>query len=275
MKRMPKDPLAPYRHAKPGAAFKLDAIDPAAKPLSLGSKDEDRAAVEQLALELDGLQNLLLAAGRRKVLVVLQGLDASGKDGTLRTVFGRMSPLGVRSVPWKAPTEDERARDFLWRIHQQVPRAGEIVAFNRSHYEDVLVPVVLGTLSGEPLRQRYDQINDFERMLVETGTTVLKFMLHISKDEQRERLQERVDDPTKRWKFQRGDLAVRAQWDAYFAAYEHAICATGTAWAPWYVVPADSKTHRNLMVATVLKQALQSLELRYPDDPELAGLRIE
>lgn len=272
---MPKDRLAPYRHAQAGAAFKLSTIDPAAKPFSLGSKDKDRAAVDELAVELDELQNLLLADGRRKVLVVLQGLDASGKDGTLRTVFGRMSPLGVRAVGWKAPTEEERAHDFLWRIHRQLPRAGEIVGFNRSHYEDVLVPVVDGTLSGDALRQRYAHINDFERLLVETGTVVLKFMLHISRDEQRERLQQRVDDPTKRWKFQRGDLAVRAQWDAYIKAYERAIGMTGTEWAPWYVVPADSKTHRNLMIATVLKQTLKRLDLRYPDDPQLAGIRVE
>ena len=267
--------LQPWRFDAPRKHVDLAALDPGAKPFSTGSKAADKRRVEQLAVELDTLQNLHWASKQCKLLVVLQGIDTSGKDGTLRAVFGRMSPLGVRTAAWKAPTEPERAHDFLWRIHQQVPRAGEIVAFNRSHYEDVLVPVVNGSLAGEALEQRYAQINDFERLLVQTGTVVLKFMLHISHGEQRKRLQERIDDPAKRWKFQRGDLAVRAQWDAYQKAYEHALGLTATPWAPWYVVPADSKTHRNLMIATVLKEAFEAMKLRYPDDPQLAGLKVE
>lgn len=269
---------SPYQHADAGGStkrFKLSRLSPSEKPFSSGDKQRDSALVDELAVELDGLQNLLYADRRHKLLVVLQGTDTSGKDGTLRGVFGLMSALGVKTVSWKAPNEAERARDFLWRIHQHVPAAGEIMVFNRSHYEDVLVPPVNGWITKAQTKQRYAHINDFERLLLETGSTVCKFMLHISKEEQRERLQERLDDPSKRWKFSVGDLAVRKQWDAYQAAYEALISATGTPWAPWTVVPADSKTHRNLMIATLLKRTLESLGLHYPqDDPALAGLKV-
>ena len=246
------DRLAPFQVAAADAAVDLTAFDPAAKPFSLGAKARDREAVDALAVELDALQNLFYADRRHKLLVVLQGIDTSGKDGTLRGVFGRMSPLGIVTVGWQAPSMVERAHDHLWRIHQRVPGSGEIVVFNRSHYEDVLVPVVNRTIDAAETRRRYAQINDFER------------------------LQDRVDDPAKRWKFKREDLDVRKQWDAYQAAYAAAIGTTGTPWAPWTVVPADSKTHRNLMIATALKQTLEGLGLRYPqDDPTLAGLRVE
>jgi PPK2 family polyphosphate:nucleotide phosphotransferase len=273
------DPPSPqvlqrYQHANPGAPFDLGAIDPGEKPFSTGDKDRDQALVEQLAVELDELQNLLFADDRHKLLVILQGTDTSGKDGTLRHIFSRMSPLGVRAVAWKVPTEDERAHDFLWRIHKQVPRNGELVAFNRSQYEDVLVPWVDGALSEQELLRRYAQINDFERMLAENGTTIAKFMLHISRDEQRERLQQRIDEPAKRWKFQRGDLEVRKQWDAYQQAYARAISMTGTPWAPWTVVPADSKTHRNIMVGTILKQVMQGMHLALPDDRSIAKIKV-
>jgi PPK2 family polyphosphate:nucleotide phosphotransferase len=276
--------LDDYRYAAAGrgaarasrdARFALARIDPAATPCSSGDKAADRARVEQIAKELDRLQELLYADRRFKLLLVLQGIDTAGKDGTIRGVFGQMSPLGVRTVGWKAPTEQERAHDFLWRIHQAVPGAGEVVLFNRSHYEDVLVPVVDGTIDHDETARRCRSINDFERLLVESNTVVLKFMLHISRAEQRERLQARVDDPTKRWKFERGDLEVRKHWDAYQHAYSAAIDATGTAWAPWYVVPADSKTHRNLMVAEITRRTLADLPLRYPPgDASLHGLRI-
>lgn len=280
---MPSSPKSPklkdFQHAKAGgdkpAEFDLAKVSPQAKPYSSGDKATDKAAVETLARELDELQNLFYADRRFKLLVVLQGTDTSGKDGTLRGVFGQMSALGVRAVGWKAPTEPERAHDYLWRIHQQVPAAGEVTVFNRSHYEDALVPVVNGWITPEQTRQRYAHINDFERMLVETGTVVVKFMLHISKDEQRERLQERLDDPAKRWKFSPDDLSVRKQWKQYQQAYADAVSATGTPWAPWTIVPADSKTHRNLMIATVLKQVFESMKLRYPpDDPKLKDLKV-
>ena len=256
-------------------SFDLARFDPAGKPFSLGDKAADKAAVAALAAELDTLQDRLYADRRFKVLVVLQGTDTSGKDGTIRGVFGQTSALGVHAVGWKAPSDEERAHDFLWRIHQKVPAAGEITIFNRSHYEDVLVPVVNGWIDVDETRRRYGHINAFERLLAETGTLILKFLLHISKEEQRDRLQERLDDPSKHWKFAAGDLEVRKQWTDYQAAYSAAVAATGTPWAPWTIVPADSKTHRNLMIATAVKNALQKLELRYPPgDPALAALQV-
>ena len=254
----------------------LKDFDPAAKPFSSGNKQADIAATQTLAEELDGLQNLFYADRRFKLLVVLQGTDTSGKDGTVRGVFNRMSPLGVHTVGWKAPTEEERAHDFLWRIHQKMPGNGEIVIFNRSHYEDVLVPLVNGWITPEQTAQRYAQINDFERMLIENGTIILKFMLHISFDEQRERLQDRIDDETKHWKFSLGDIESRKQFKPYQKAYEALLHATGTALAPWTVVPANSKSHRNLMIATLLRDALLKLELRFPaGNPAFNGLTVK
>ena len=256
-------------------AFDLTKLDAGSKPFSTGDKAGDKAAVDTLAQELDALQDLFYADRRFKLLVVLQGTDTSGKDGTLRGVFGRMSALGVHTVAWKTPNEDDRAHDYLWRIHAKVPAGGEVMVFNRSHYEDVLVPVVNGWITPVQTKQRYAQINDFERLLTENGTVVLKFLLHISKDEQRARLQDRLDDPTKHWKFSLGDLEVRKQWDAYQKAYSEAVASTGTAWAPWTIVPADSKTHRNLMIAKALKKTFESLKLRYPPrDPALEKIRV-
>lgn len=261
-------------HAK-SAPFDLSAIDPRSKPFSSGDKTADQTQVQTLGAELDGLQNLFFADKRYKLLVILQGTDTSGKDGTIRSVFGQMSPLGVHTIGWKAPTEDESAHDYLWRIHAQVPRSGEVMIFNRSHYEDVLVPPVNGWITPAQTKQRYAHINDFERLLTETGTVICKFFLHISKDEQRERLMARLDDPTKQWKFAASDLEARKQWDAYQAAYANMIQATGTAWAPWTVVPADSKTHRNLMIALSVHQTLSQLQLRFPPaNPALKGLKV-
>jgi PPK2 family polyphosphate:nucleotide phosphotransferase len=202
---------APLRRS----AFALARVDPRARPFSLGDKSEDKAAIDALALEIDHLQDLFYADRRFKMLVVLQGTDTSGEDGTIRAVFNRTSALGVHAVAWKAPTEQERAHDYLWRIHKEVPGAGEIVLFNRSHYEAVIVPVVKGWITKDETAQRYAQISDFERMLVETGTVVLKFFFHVSKEEQRLRLQERLDDPTKHWKFAIGDLEERKSWNSY------------------------------------------------------------
>jgi PPK2 family polyphosphate:nucleotide phosphotransferase len=262
------------KKTKPAPCSMKD-FDPAATPFSSGDKARDKAAVEVFATDLDELQNLFYADKRHKLLVILQGTDTSGKDGTLRAVFGRISPLGVHTVGWKAPNEDERAHDYLWRIHQKVPAAGEVVIFNRSHYEDVLVPPVNGWITPQQTAQRYQHINEFERMLSETGTVVLKFMLHISFEEQRERLQERIDDPTKHWKFSIGDLDVRKQWKQYQRAYADLLNATSTPWAPWTVVPSNSKTHRNLMIATIVRSTLQQMDLRFPPgDPALAGVRV-
>jgi PPK2 family polyphosphate:nucleotide phosphotransferase len=260
---------------KRAASFRLNALDPAAKPYSSGDKEADRATVEALAVELDALQDILLADRRFQVLVVLQGTDTAGKDGTVRSVFARTSPLGVHTVGWRAPNEEERSHDYLWRIHKAMPAAGTITVFNRSHYEDVLVPVVHKWITPTVTEQRYRQINDFERMLSENGTLILKFMLHISSEEQRGRLQERLDDPTKHWKFSMGDIETRKHWPDYQRAYQALLRATSTEWAPWTVVPANSKTHRNLMIATVVRDALKKLKLRYPPgDPALDGIVV-
>ncbi|HOB67436.1 PPK2 family polyphosphate kinase [Ottowia sp.] len=259
-----------------GKGFTLKDCDPGAKPFSSGDKETDKSRVSELANEIDALQDVFWADRRFKLLVLLQGTDTAGKDGTIRAVFKETSPLGVRAVGWKAPTEVERSYDFLWRIHAQMPHAGEFMIHNRSHYEDVLVPVVEQWIDGSTTEQRYRQINDFERMLTETGTVILKFMLHISEDEQRQRLQERVDDPTKHWKFSMGDLDTRKQWPRYQKAYDNLLRATSTEWAPWVVVPADSKTHRNLMIATLVRDKLKALQLRYPpDNPQLKGLIVK
>jgi PPK2 family polyphosphate:nucleotide phosphotransferase len=255
--------------------LKLSAIKPASTPFAKGNEEEQKARLETLAIELDKLQDLLHANGTHKLLLVLQGMDTSGKDGTVRWVFGRTSPLGVKVASFKAPTEEERARDFLWRCHQVVPRNGELMVWNRSHYEDVLVPVVNQWIDQDQTQQRYAQINAFEAMLIQTGTVLLKCMLHISPEEQRKRLQARVDDPTKHWKFSLGDLEVRKQWDSYMKTYERGLRATSTKIAPWYIVPADDKLHRNLMIAEILVSTLKGLKLKAPAaNPELMGLVI-
>ncbi|MDB5730506.1 MAG: hypothetical protein JWQ03_401 [Variovorax sp.] len=254
---------------------KLSDIDPGETPFLQGSEAQQQEELESLAVKLDELQNLLHAEGRRKMLLVLQGMDTSGKDGTIRWVFSRTSPLGLRVAAFKAPSEEERAHDFLWRCHAVVPRAGELAVWNRSHYEDVLVPVVEGTLDKVQCQQRFAQINDFERLLVQTGTVIVKCMLHISRDEQRERLQARVDTPGKQWKFSLGDLEVRKKWADYQNAYDKAMAATSTDEAPWYVIPADHKRHRNLMIARLLVKTLEDMDLKTPaPDPALKGLVV-
>ena len=259
-----------------GKGFDLKDCDPAAKPCSSGDKAADKARVTDLAREIDALQDVFWADKRFKLLVLLQGTDTAGKDGTIRAVFKETSPLGVRVGGWKAPSELERSHDYLWRIHHEMPAWGEFMIHNRSHYEDVLVPVVERWIDKKVTEQRYRQINDFERMLSENGTVIMKFMLHIGFDEQRQRLQERIDDPAKHWKFSLGDLDARKQWPLYQQAYDHLLCATSTEWAPWTVVPADSKTHRNLMIATLVRDQLKALKLRYPpDDPRLKGLVVQ
>ena len=267
--------MTSFKKYRIGGKVSLGDIDPDSKPFMPGDKATHEAELDALSLELDSLQNLLHAEGRRKVLLVLQGTDTSGKDGTVRWVFSRTSPLGVRVAAFKAPSLDEQAHDFLWRCHAVVPRTGEIGVWNRSHYEDVLVPVVEGWIDKKATQRRYAQINDFERLLTETGTVVLKCMLHIGKDEQRERLQERIDDPAKHWKFSMGDLDARKKWDSYQRAYARALDATSTDHAPWYVIPGNSKTHRNLMIAQLLVKTLKDMKLSVPPpDPALKGLVV-
>ncbi|WP_322105473.1 PPK2 family polyphosphate kinase [Paraburkholderia sp. J41] len=258
------------------AGFALEALDPGAKPFSTGSKDGDRARLSAIGKLLDVQQERLHAQRHQRVLLVLQGMDTSGKDGTIRGVFQEVDPLGLRIVPFRAPTAIEAAHDFLWRVHAQAPAAGELAIFNRSHYEDVLVPRVTGQIDQAECERRYRQIRDFEALLAQSGTTIVKCMLHISKDEQKRRLQARIDDETKHWKFDLSDLEARKHWDAYQAAYGDLLAATSTPCAPWYVVPADSKTHRNVMVAELLLRLMDGLKLEYPPaKSELKGVKID
>ncbi|MGV6988829.1 PPK2 family polyphosphate kinase [Testudinibacter sp. P80/BLE/0925] len=228
------------------------------------SKEERNAILTALSPELDQLQDLLYAEHQRKVLIVLQGMDTSGKDGTIRAVFQSVDPLAVRTAYFKAPTANELDRDYLWRVHNVVPRRGEMVIFNRSHYEDVLVTKVKGWISDEEEQRRLRHIRDFERLLSETGTVILKFFLHISKDEQKERLQERLDNPEKNWKFNLGDLDDRRLWGDFQKQYEKVINQTSTDYAPWYVIPADSKSGRNVIIMKILLETLRKLEMQYP-----------
>jgi len=260
----------------PGRKMNLSKVDPGSTAGFAGGKKKVQEELEKLNARLEILQEKLWAEGRRGVLVVLQGMDTSGKDGTIRHVFEGVNPLGVRVASWKAPNAEELAHDFLWRIHQKMPARGEIVIFNRSHYEDVLVARVRSLVPKEVWKARYGQINEFEKLIAKNGTTILKFFLHISKDEQKERLQARLDDPRKRWKFRCGDLDDRKLWDEYMAAYEDALEKTSTRWAPWYLVPADKKWFRNLVVATALVDALEAMKIQNPESEEdLTGVVVE
>jgi len=259
-----------------GKSFKLESFDPKSKPLSGSTKAIDQARVTEISDWLDKQQDIFYAEHSRKLLVILQGMDTSGKDGTVRGVFRSFDPLGLRVVSFKAPTAEELARDYLWRVHAQVPRKGEIVVFNRSHYEDVLITRVHGWIDDAECARRYQQIRAFEQMLTETGTTIVKCFLHISKDEQKDRLEQRIGDPQKHWKFDAQDLAERKFWNEYQRVYEAAIAATATPANPWYIVPANSKTHRNLMVAEILRAVFAQLKPEYPPPkPELAKLVVE
>jgi PPK2 family polyphosphate:nucleotide phosphotransferase len=239
-------------------------------------KQQEREATAELTAKIAQLQEMLYAQRQRKLLVVLQGMDTSGKDGTIRALFSQINPMGLRGVTFKAPSLEELSHDYLWRVHSEVPAKGEITIFNRSHYEDVLITIVQGMIDEKECKRRYAHIRDFERMLAETGTVVVKIFLHISKDEQRKRLQERLDDPEKQWKFDEGDIVQRKKWDDYQRAYERALIATDADHAPWYVIPADSKTHRNLLISTLLLEIMEGLKLSYPEaDPRLTKLKIE
>ncbi len=242
---------------------KLGQRDAVSKEL-LPDREEAEASTAAYAKAIDDLQDRLYAEGTRSLLVVLQGIDTSGKDGTVRGVFNRCGPLGVRVTAFGRPTDIELAHDYLWRVHQAVPRRGHIGVFNRSHYEDVLVAKVRNLAPREVIEQRYEQINAFEKHLVDNGTVILKFMLHISKDEQRERLQARLDEPDKHWKFNAGDLEDRALWDDYQRAYETVLNRCSTEHAPWRVVPSDKKWRRNAIVAATVHRTLEAMNPLYP-----------
>jgi PPK2 family polyphosphate:nucleotide phosphotransferase len=257
----------------PDADVNLDKFDPDDTSLVPDGKQAGREENEKMQEKLRELQEKLYADRRHKLLIILQGMDTSGKDGTVRHVMGAFDPSGVRVVPFKKPTETELAHDYLWRVHAQVPGSGEVVVFNRSHYEDVLVVRVHNLVAEDVWKQRYDQINEFERMLTDTGTTILKFFLHISAKEQKKRLTERIEDPTKRWKFQHGDIEERKLWGDYRKAYEVALRKTSTEWAPWWVVPANAKWYRNYIVGSVIVKAMEKMDLKYPE-VDLSGVVI-
>lgn len=260
----------------PGRKVDLSAIDPGDTSTYRGGKRKAGAELPRLRSELDRFQELFYADARRGMLVVLQGMDTSGKDGTIRHVFEGVNPQGVRVSSFKVPTLPEGAHDFLWRIHQRTPAKGEIVIFNRSQYEDVLAARVHHLVPRKVWSKRYHAINEFERELVEEGAAILKFFLHVSREEQRKRLEERRDDPTKRWKLNRTDLEERLFWPQYMESYQEMLRKTTTPWAPWYVVPSDHKWFRNLVVSSVLVETLRSMNLRYPASPiGIAKLRID
>jgi PPK2 family polyphosphate:nucleotide phosphotransferase len=259
----------------PGTPFKIADRDPADKGGAPGDKRATNKVLEDLADELAGLQERLYAESEQSLLIVLQAMDAGGKDGTVKHVFTGANPQGVRVTSFKQPTPEELAHDFLWRIHAAVPPHGFIGIFNRSHYEDVLIARVHELVEESVWRGRYRHINHFESLLRDAGTRVVKLFLHISPDEQAERLRARLDDPEKRWKFQRGDLAERARWDEYMAAYEEAIAHTSTEHAPWYVIPADRKWFRNWAVSRIVIETLEDMDPRYPKPAEdLDGITV-
>ncbi len=247
---------------EPGSRVDLDAFDPT--ETHGFAKGVAAELLEGDLVRLHDLQERLWAEHRQKVLIVLQGIDAAGKGGTIEHVMGAFNPAGCPVTSFKVPSEEERGHDYLWRIHRRTPATGEIAIFDRSHYEDVLIVRVHDLVPPEVWSRRYDHINAWERMLADEGTTILKFFLYIDRDEQRDRFQARYDDPTKRWKFRVGDLEERARWDDYIAAFDEALSRCSTAWAPWHVIPANRKWFRNLAVAEILADALDALNPRYP-----------
>jgi PPK2 family polyphosphate:nucleotide phosphotransferase len=252
-----------FRVPAGGKGFRLKDVDPGSKD---GLSDRGRAEAEMAAdvARIDALQETMYAQGKHALLCVFQAVDCGGKDGTVRKVFGAVDPIGIVSTSFKTPSAVEVAHDYLWRVHKAVPPRGYLGIFNRSHYEEVLIVRVHGLAPAAAIEQRYEQINAFEKQLSENGITIVKFYLHISKDEQKQRLQERIDDPKKRWKFNAGDLEERAWWDHYMEAYEIALRRCSMPWAPWYVIPADRNWYRNAVVARILRRTLEGMDLKYP-----------
>ncbi|MEX0783080.1 MAG: polyphosphate kinase 2 family protein [Dehalococcoidia bacterium] len=257
----------------PGKPFDLSRFDP--RYDGGLDKEASKAELARLAVRIDELQNTLYAAKSHAVLIVTQGIDTSGKDGLVKDVFQVTGPIGCSVVSFGVPTAEELAHDYLWRYRKEMPRRGNIVVFNRSYYESVLVERVKGIAPEKVWTRRYGEINDLERFLIDNGTVILKFFLHISKDEQRERLQERVDNPKKHWKFNLGDLEERKLWDDYQAAFQDMVAHCNTEIAPWHVVPADRNWYRNLVVAQAIVAKLESLDLKYPlSTDDLTGVKV-
>lgn len=262
---------------KPGAGARLANINTGEKTLfEDATKDSYQPIFERLQIELLELQKVLFAENKRRVLVVIQAMDTGGKDGCINNVFSGIDPQGVRVKSFKKPNEDELAHDFLWRVHQGVPRNGELVIFNRSHYEDIIAVRVKKIFGDDVWKRRQRHVLEFERMLAEEGTTIVKFFLHISKEEQKRRLESRLANPSKHWKFHPEDLADRARWDDFMAAYDEVIGKTSTEAAPWYVIPADRKWYRNLVVAQIMVNTLRNLRMEFPKiDWDPKKIRVE
>ena len=269
-----KKNLRQLLRVKPDAKVDLSKLDPGE---TFGwEKEAGLAAIARFQAQMADDQDRLWAEQKRGVLLVLQGIDAAGKDGTIRRVMTAFNPQGCTVSSFKVPTPEEMAHDYLWRIHKRVPGKGEIGIFNRSHYEDVLIVRVHEIVPRAVWSKRYEQIREFESLLTTSGTTIVKFFLHIDKEVQRQRIQDRYDNPTKRWKFSMGDLAERKLWDKYMAAYEDALSKTSTADAPWYVIPANRNWFRDLTVASILAETLADLKPAYPPEPDLPkNLKIE
>lgn len=268
---------------KPDSKLDLSQVDPSSTPEwkdvdgddDVSNKDAGKAKILELNERLEALQELLYAEGRHRVLVVIQAMDAGGKDGTIKHVFEGVNPSGVRAPSFKAPSSLERSHDYLWRVHQHVPADGQLTIFNRSHYEDVLVVRVMDLVEKSRWEKRYKHIVNFEQMLVDEGTTIIKLFLHISKEEQQERLQERLDRPEKNWKFDSGDLSHRERWEDYQEAFEDALTKTSTKDAPWYVIPANRKWYRNIAVSEIVIQTLEGLAMEFPPAPaDIASMKI-
>ncbi len=263
--------LQPVTARTPLRLTDRDAVPPEHLPTGDALDDDLR----EQATRISKLQRVFYADGRHALLIVLQGRDAAGKDGTIRHVFGAVNPQGCEVTSFKEPTAIEQRHDFLWRVHRRVPARGMIGIFNRSHYEAVLVERVRALVPRRVWKVRYRQINDFERILTENGVVILKFFLHVSRDEQKRRLRDRLTDETKNWKFNAGDLEDRANWAGYTAAYRDALRQCSTRWAPWYLVPSDDKKVRNWLVANVIGKTLAGLKLRYPKgDRAILSLKI-
>ena len=259
---------------RPGAKVDLSTIDPAGTVGAPGGKAETAATFHTLHEKLRDAQERLWAERRQSLLIVLQAMDAGGKDGTIKHLFRGINPAGGRVVSFRVPTEEELAHDFLWRVHRHTPGRGEVVVFNRSHYEDVLVVRVHGLVPEDVWRGRYPLITQFEENLRAAGTRIVKLFLHISTDEQARRFKDRLEDPTKRWKFRKGDLAERARWADYMAAYAEAIERTTTDAAPWFVIPADRKWYRNWAVSQVVLHTLAEMAPQYPPGEDLEGVVV-
>lgn len=253
-----------YR-VKPDSKVNLKDWDPNDNHFCPDGKKEGEKQLLKLNKKLQTLQEALFAEQKHKVLIILQAMDTGGKDGVIRRVFDGVNPQGVQVAAFKTPTAEELAHDYLWRVHKCVPAKGNMVIFNRSHYEDVLVVRVLNLAPETVWSKRYEQINHFERLLADEGTTILKFYLHIDLDEQKARLQARLDEPDKRWKFNPGDLEQRKLWPQYMQAYEDALGKTSTPWAPWYVIPANRKWYRDWVISSILNRTLEDLNIKYPE----------